>query len=167
MGSGMFGQINGLGDELGDGPGCGRADRSGRHAHRRVPILSLHGVPAGMAEPIVLMAEILGWQVRCCPAGLLVPAHLCLAPLPDQPGATSASAPALAAWSTDNNLNELISRQNASVLVQPICIHQVEQLLQTLGHDVRMARWGNRAARSGREGLWGRTDDEDSHAGHA
>jgi hypothetical protein len=139
------------------------------------PVLALHGVPAVLAEPIVLLAEILGWQVNCCAPGLIVPARLCMAPLPVAPDEPAGTLPALLAWSPDNNLNEHISRWNASVLAQPICIHRMEQLLQTLGHrgmaaapqqagPVRSALPGGRARTGGATGEWGRVDDEDCHA---
>jgi hypothetical protein len=142
------------------------------------PVLALHGVPAAAAEPIVLMAEILGWQVRCCAPGIAVPAHLCIAPLPAAPAEPADDLPALLLWSPQNNLNEHISANNASVLEQPICIHHVEQMLQALGHHATGTGKGNPAARQqkrhdgatrgaapwgGATSDWGR-DDEDCHA---
>lgn len=145
------------------------------------PVLALHGVPAALAEPLVLLAEILGWQVRARALGLGGPAHLCVAPAPVAPGESAGQGPALMAWSPNNNLNELICRQNASVLEQPLCLNQLEQLLQTLGHHamangppdaepVTLIERGNpaipgsRTARGGATGEWGRVDNEDCHA---
>lgn len=145
------------------------------------PVLALHGVPAALAEPLGLLAGILGWQVHCRAPGLGGTAHLCLAPVPAASGESAEHGPALMAWSPDNNLNELICRQNASVLEQPPCINRLEQLLQTLGHHVMAnvlpnaepvapiergspTKPGSRTARGGATGEWGRVDNEDCHA---
>jgi hypothetical protein len=113
------------------------------------PVLALHDLPADAAEPVVLLAQILGWRVQLAVPGLSAPARLCLAPLPPAPGDAASHRPAIVAWSPDNNLNELISRANASVLEQPICIHQVEQLLQALGLFGMDEQWGNPASMNG------------------
>ena len=103
------------------------------------PVLALYGLPSDLAEPVVLLAEILGWQVIMREDGAVVPARLCLAMLPATPGqAAPAYFPPLVAWSPDNNLNELISRQSLSILDQPACIDRLEQLLQQLAPSSRL-----------------------------
>jgi hypothetical protein len=90
----------------------------------------LFGLPPVLAEPVTMLAEILGWQVESFPSGLAVcpPARLCLAMLPASPG----EGGPIAAWSPELNLNELISQAGLSIMDQPLCITRVEQMLETL-----------------------------------
>jgi hypothetical protein len=92
--------------------------------------LVLFGLPPVLAEPVTMLAEILGWQVESFPSGLAVcpPARLCLAMLPASPGERGP----IAAWSPELNLNELISQAGLSIMDQPLCITRVEQMLETL-----------------------------------
>jgi hypothetical protein len=92
--------------------------------------LVLFGLPPVLAEPVTMLAEILGWQVESFPSGLAVcpPARLCLAMLPASPGERGP----IAAWSPELNLNELISQVGLSIMDQPLCITRVEQMLETL-----------------------------------
>jgi hypothetical protein len=99
------------------------------------PVLALFGVPPDVAEPVVLMASILGWQVEERCFGPAVSDRLCIAVLPPSHGTMSL----LVAWSPDTNLNELISREGLSILDQPPCIMRVERLLQQLGPCTRLA----------------------------
>lgn len=98
------------------------------------PRLALLGLPARLAEPVAMLAEILGWQVARLPPGPAPrpSARLCLAMLPADNGQSS---PPLVALSADNNLNEHISRQGMSIMDQPPCMVRLEQLLQALGDD--------------------------------
>jgi hypothetical protein len=91
--------------------------------------LVLFGLPPAMAEPVAMIADILGWDVVALPPGpaMLPPADLCLAMLPADDGAP---LPPIAVWSPNKNLNEHISRAGLSILEQPPCIQHVEQLLQ-------------------------------------
>ena len=95
------------------------------------PRLALLGLPAEVAEPVTLLAEILGWQVLPLPPGpaLPPPAHACLAMLP---ACAAVARPALALWSPDRNLNEHISQAGLSIMDQPLCVSTVEQMLQAL-----------------------------------
>lgn len=101
------------------------AGRAAPAPHRLV----LFGLPPAIAEPVTMIADILGWQVAMLPAGpaMLPPADLCLAMLPAE---TGAPPPPIAAWSPDKNLNEHIFRLGLSILEQPPCIQHLEQLLQ-------------------------------------
>lgn len=92
--------------------------------------LVLFGLPLVLAEPVTMLAEILGWQVESVPSGLAVcpPARLCLAILP----ASSGERGPIAAWSPELNLNELISQAGLSIMDQHLCITRVEQMLETL-----------------------------------
>lgn len=92
--------------------------------------LVLFGLPPGLAEPVTMLAEILGWQVESFSSALAVcpPARLCLAMLP----ASSGERGPIAAWSPELNLNELISQAGLSIMDQPLCITRVEQMLETL-----------------------------------
>ncbi len=92
--------------------------------------LALFGLPPVLAEPLTMLAEILGWQVESYPSGQAVcpPARLCLALLP---GSAGERGP-VAAWSPELNLNELISQAGLSIMDQPLCITRVEQMLETL-----------------------------------
>jgi hypothetical protein len=89
--------------------------------------LALIGLPAGLAEPIALLAEIIGWHILLLPPGPVMrpPARLCLAMLPAGP---AGYAP-LAAWSPDAKLNELISGLGLSKLDHPPCLSHLELLL--------------------------------------
>lgn len=93
--------------------------------------LALFGVPPALAEPVTLVAEILGWEVVQQPAGPAVrlQARLCMAMQPP----TGGSPLPLAVWSPENNLNEHINRAGLAKMDQPLCITRVEQLLQALG----------------------------------
>ena len=101
--------------------------------------LALIGLPAAVAEPVTMVAEILGWQVLCYPAGPAMPppVRACLAMLP--PCADTATPP-LVLWSQQSNLNEHISRAGLSIMDQPLCVTRVEQMLQTLGCDTWTGR---------------------------
>jgi hypothetical protein len=90
----------------------------------------LFGLPPVLAEPVTMLAEILGWQVESFPSGQAVcpPARLCLALLPAGAGERGP----VAAWSPELNLNELISHAGLSIMDQPLCITRVEQMLETL-----------------------------------
>lgn len=92
--------------------------------------LALFGLPPAIAEPVAMLAEILGWQVMLFPPGPAVcpPARLCLAMLP----AGGDERPPIVAWSPELILNEHISRAGLSILDQPICISRVEQMLEAL-----------------------------------
>ena len=94
--------------------------------------LALFGLPPGVAEPVSILAEILGWQVLLYPPGpaMRPPARACLAMLP---ACNAALAPPLLFWSPENNLNEHISRAGMSIMDQPLCITRVEQMLEALG----------------------------------
>jgi hypothetical protein len=89
--------------------------------------LALIGLPAGLAEPIAMLAEIIGWHILLLPPGPVMrpPAQLCLAMLPAGP---AGYAP-LAAWSPDPKLNELISGLGLSKLDHPPCLSRLELLL--------------------------------------
>jgi hypothetical protein len=92
--------------------------------------LALFGLPPALAEPVTMLAEILGWQVVGLPPGpaMCPPARLCLAMVP----AGDSERPPIVAWSPELNLNELICRAGLSIMDQPICISRVEQMLQAL-----------------------------------
>ena len=92
--------------------------------------LVLFGLPPVLAEPVTMLAEILGWQVENFPSvqALCPPARLCLALLPAGAGERGP----IAAWSPELNLNELISQAGLSIMDQPLCITRVEQMLETL-----------------------------------
>jgi len=96
------------------------------------PLLALFGLPPALAEPVGLLADTLGWRVMSRACGGSVSAQLCIAMLPANPGETSP----LFAWSTDNILNELISREALSILEQPLCVFRLETLLQRLGRPL-------------------------------
>lgn len=137
----MSGRTQGAGWTTGTGWPRGRGATG-------APLLALHGLAGTAAEtaaePLVLIAQILGWQVRAAPPGVTAAAQLCLAPLPLAPGEQDRGT--LLAWSPDSNLNEHVSRLNVSVLDQPICIHRVEQLLQALAQQRQAARGAGAAA---------------------
>jgi hypothetical protein len=139
------GDHGGIADDAGGSadPAAGRPQR-----------LALIGLRPDTAEPLRLVAEILGWQVdgwraegwgagewgagagRGAPAALAWPAvprhvRLCLAPLPATAGDAADVLPPLVAWSPDSILNEHISREGLSIMEQPPCINRVELLLQT------------------------------------
>ena len=108
-------------------------------AKRRAPPpprrLAMFGLTALVAEPVAMLAEILGWEVVCFPSGPAVcpPARLCLAMLPE----TGAGAPSpVVAWSPDMNLNEHISRSGLSIMDQPLCIANMEKMLLSLSGDL-------------------------------
>jgi hypothetical protein len=115
-------------------------------SHPARPKLALYGLPPAVAEPVQLVAEILGWQVLApAPAlslaGAPAPdARLCLALLPAGEGDALAAhphaPPPLLVWSPDNILNELICREGLSVMDQPPCITRVDQLLQTANRSL-------------------------------
>ncbi len=90
------------------------------------PLLALYGLPTQVAEPVMLLAGLLGWRVAQRACGGSVAARLCMAMLPAGPG----DAPPLMAWSTDNNLNEHISAAALSIMEQPLCVSRLELLLQ-------------------------------------
>jgi len=98
-------------------------------AARRPLRLALFGLPPALAEPVAMIADILGWAVAVRPPGpaMLPPADLCLAMLPADAGAPM---PPITVWSPNKNLNEHISRSGLSILEQPPCIQHLEQLLQ-------------------------------------
>lgn len=100
------------------------------------PLLALYGLPPELAEPIGLLAEILGWRVvvRLC-SGVL-PARLCLAMLPARQRDEPAS---MLAWSPDNILNEHISREALSIMEQPLSVSRLELLLQSVGRTGEVA----------------------------
>lgn len=121
---------------FGPGPAAGRAGLAAAKRHLPHPPrrLALFGLPPATAEPVTMLAEILGWQVISFPAGPAVcpPARLCLAMLP---AGTDEHPPILApivAWSPELNLNELISQAGLSIMDQPLCITRVEQMLEAL-----------------------------------
>lgn len=93
--------------------------------------LALFGLPPAVAETVTLLAEILGWQVLHFPPGpaMRPPARACLAMLPQ---CAASTAPPLALWSPEKNLNEHISQAGLSILDQPLCITRVEQMLEAL-----------------------------------
>lgn len=118
---------------------------AGQRAHWQVrgaalaadaPVLALYGLPPPLAEPIGLLAEILGWRVVVRLCGGALPARLCLAMLPAR---TPAEPAPILAWSTDNILNELISGQAMSILEQPLSISRLELLLQHSGRTGAVA----------------------------
>lgn len=92
--------------------------------------LALFGLPPALAEPVTMLAEILGWQVVGFPPGPAVcpQARLCLAMLP----ARDDEQMPIVAWSPEINLNEHISRAGMSIMNQPLCISRVEQMLEAL-----------------------------------
>lgn len=106
-------------------------EAAGRHGGRP-PVLALFGLPASTAEPVAMLAEILGWQVAALPPGPAPrpAARLCLAMVPADPGMP---LPPLAAWSPDIILNEHISAAGLSIMAQPPCMMRLEQLLEALG----------------------------------
>jgi len=100
-----------------------------RHAAARPRRLLLMGLPPVLAEPVEILADILGWDVTQLAPGPAMPppADLCLAMVPV---AGAAPLPPIAVWSPNKNLNEHISRTGLSILEQPPCIQHLEQLLQ-------------------------------------
>lgn len=96
--------------------------------------MALFGLPWTVAEPVTMLAEILGWQVLQFPVGptMRPPARACLAMLP---ACAAASSPPLVLWSPEKNLNEHISRAGLSIMDQPLCITRVEQMLEALECD--------------------------------
>jgi hypothetical protein len=99
--------------------------------------LALIGLPGVLAEPVTLLAEILGWTVESVTADGMAwpsavplptpPARLCLAMMaPDR----RLPAPPILVWSPDSTLNEHISAHGLSKLDQPVRMSRVEQLLQ-------------------------------------
>ncbi|WP_164157093.1 hypothetical protein [Sandarakinorhabdus rubra] len=140
-----------------------------RRDRNRAPVLAMHGVSPAEAEPLLLLAEILGWQVRACAPGHAMPARLCLAPLPNAPGEAAAigsAGPSLFAWSPENNLNELINKLDASVLEQPLCIQRLEQLLQILGHHSERSHWAEGLPHDGSTDERGRSENAHCHTGY-
>lgn len=104
------------------------------------PRLLLIGLAPDLAEPVTLLADLLGWRVAALPAGpvMRLPADLCMAMLPHEtssdPGtACAATRPPLAVWSPNSNLNEHIFQSGRAIMAQPPCIHDLEQLLLTCG----------------------------------
>ncbi len=96
--------------------------------------LALFGVPPETAEPIIILAELLGWDVASFSPGpaFCPPARLCLAMLPNShPGETGP----VVAWSPNANLNELISRSSMSIMDQPLCIANLETMLTLVSAD--------------------------------
>ena len=95
--------------------------------------LALFGLPLAVAEPVTMLAEILGWEVLHYRAGPAMPppVQACLAMLPPCGATTNAGAP-LVLWSPQSHLNEHISRTGLSIMDQPLCVAQVEQMLQGL-----------------------------------
>lgn len=91
--------------------------------------LVLFGLAPQLAEPVAMIADILGWDVALLPSGpaMRPSADLCLAMLPAD---AAMPAPPIVVWSPNKNLNEHISRAGLSILEQPPCIQQLEQLLQ-------------------------------------
>lgn len=129
----------GIGSHGGSGS---TASRIAAARSRRAPLVALFGLPPDLAEPVALMASILGWHVLTLDtqaAGWPAPpagTRLCLAWLPN--GVTgsppeSRFLPRLWAWSPDNILNEHISAEGLSILEQPLCIHRLERLLEMAG----------------------------------
>jgi hypothetical protein len=111
---------------------AGRAGDKAAAVRRTLPHrLALFGLPAVVAEPVTLLAEILGWQVVQYPAGMATRpgARACLAMLP---ACSAVQSPPLVLWSPENNLNEHISRSGLSIMDQPLCITRVEQMLEAL-----------------------------------
>lgn len=92
--------------------------------------LALFGLARAQAEPVTMLAEILGWQVLSFPSGETrrPPARLCLAALP----AGADEHPPIVAWSPELNLNELISQAGLSIMDQPLCMSRVELMLEAL-----------------------------------
>lgn len=90
--------------------------------------LVLAGLPAAVAEPAALIADILGWEVTLLPPGpaMRPPADLCLAAVPAD---AANPLPPITIWSPERNLNEHISSAGLSNLDQPPCVQQLEQLL--------------------------------------
>ena len=122
----------------GFGPGPASGGRAALvAAKRRAPPpprrLALFGLPPDVAEPVTMLAEILGWEVVSFPSGPAVcpPARLCLAMLPGSPDCSEVRGQ-IVAWSPDLNLTEHISRAGLSIMDQPLCITRVEQMLETL-----------------------------------
>lgn len=110
----------------------GRAPSAGRPAAAPLtdaPLLALFGLPPALAEPVTLIAEILGWRVVTRACGGSIPAQLCIAMLP----ANTGEASPILAWSSNNILNELISHEALSIMEQPLCVFRLEALLQRLG----------------------------------
>jgi hypothetical protein len=118
-------------EQLGAAPASSsRATQVGLDVPPPARRLALFGLPSALAEPVTMLAEILGWQVESFPPGQSVcpPARLCLAMLP----ATTGERGPIAAWSPELNLNELISAAGLSIMDQPLCITRVEQMLETI-----------------------------------
>ncbi|OYQ27632.1 hypothetical protein CHU93_10220 [Sandarakinorhabdus cyanobacteriorum] len=89
--------------------------------------LALIGLPVPLAEPVTMLAEIMGWQIMRLPGGPVMrpAAQLCLAMMPAGP----ADYAPLAAWSPDRKLNEHISQAGLSILDHPPCLSRLELLL--------------------------------------
>lgn len=89
-------------------------------------VLALIGLPADVAEPVRMLAEILGWRVLQLPAAPVASpaARLCIAMLP-----ADESRPPWAVWSADNSLNEHICGNGLSILDYPPCLTLLESLL--------------------------------------
>jgi hypothetical protein len=102
------------------------------------PLLALYGLPPALSEPVVMLAEILGWQVAVRGFGPSLPAQLCLALAPAAANEPPDALPLLA-WSPDNILNELISAQGLSIMEQPPCVNRLETLLQATGRHPGLA----------------------------
>lgn len=120
----------GLGPAPGGRAALVAAKRRARPPPRR---LALFGLPPDVAEPVTMLAEILGWEVMSFPSGPAVcpPARLCLAMLPESPECREERGQ-IVAWSPDLNLNEHISQAGLSIMDQPLCITNVEEMLETL-----------------------------------
>ena len=128
------------GDGLGSGPRSGPACGPGRALRlgggevadpRAPPRLALFGLPSVVAEPVTMLAEILGWQVLHYPPGpaMRPPVQACMAMLP---ACSAVEVPPLVLWSPQSNLNEHISLAGLSIMDQPLCVTIMEQMLETL-----------------------------------
>jgi hypothetical protein len=93
------------------------------------PVLALIGLPADVAEPVCMLAEILGWRITLLPAAPVASpaALLCIAMLP-----AGDARPPWAVWSPDHVLNEHISGAGLSVLDHPPCLNKLESLLNAV-----------------------------------
>jgi hypothetical protein len=132
---GRDGMRAGIGSHGGSGS---RASRSEAARFTPAPLVALFGLPPDAAEPMALLASILGWHVLALDtqaAGWPAPpaaARLCLAMVPEAMTG-SPTPPSLWAWSPDHILNEHISAEGLSILEQPLCIHRLERLLEMAG----------------------------------
>lgn len=99
------------------------------------PVLALIGLPGDVAEPVIMLAEILGWQTTLLPAAPVAsPAALLrIAMLPG-----GDERPPWAVWSPDHILNEHISGSGLSILDHPPCLNTLEALLSKM--DCRQGR---------------------------